>query len=45
MRISQGIETEGLCKWQGLNVDNNAASAVLCNGLILDWITHLEAPK
>ena len=21
------------CKWRGLNIDNNAASAVLCNGL------------
>ena len=27
---AQGVYS---CKWQGLNVDNNAASVVLCNDL------------
>ena len=29
---AQGVYS---CKWRGLNVDNNAASAVLCNALLL----------
>ena len=29
---AQGVYS---CKWRGLNVDNNAASTVLCNGLLI----------
>ena len=29
------LEAQGVysCKWRGLNIDNNAASALLCNGI------------